>query len=428
MSARAWGPVLVVALALGPAVPSRAQESGTGNPHGPLPEGLDCSACHTPGGWTPLRAPPAFDHGATAFPLEGRHGDVACGSCHLDLRFDGPRLAPDDCGSCHLDVHQGTLLEACASCHTTSSFLDVEGREVHVRTAFPLTGAHLQVTCESCHADERGGAFTGLDTECASCHLGDYERAATVDHVAGGYPTECTECHSTVAWSDAPSFDHVSASGGYGLVGAHALLRCGSCHELPGLAPIFRPAGQDDCVACHQADYDEEHAGSGFPVTCLDCHDQISWEDAEFDHDAGGFALLGRHRRLDCEACHTNSGGGLRFPAPAGQDDCVACHRVDYDDEHAGSGFPTTCLTCHTVETWDAAELDHDARFFPIYSGAHEGEWGDCAACHTVPSDFSVFTCVNCHARAETDDDHDEVAGYVYESTQCHGCHTDGES
>ena len=45
------------------------------------------------------------------------------------------------------------------------------------------------------------------------------------------------------------------------------------------------------------------------------------------------------------------------------------------------------------------------------------------------PASFEVFTCLTCHEhrRSEMDDEHDEVRGYVYESTACYSCHPDGE-
>ena len=71
--------------------------------------------------------------------------------------------------------------------------------------------------------------------------------------------------------------------------------------------------------------------------------------------------------------------------------------------------------------------MDHPQ--FPIFSGRHAGEWDTCQTCHTQPASFEVFTCLTCHEhrRSEMDDEHDEVRGYVYESTACYSCHPDGE-
>ncbi|HSR41922.1 MAG TPA: hypothetical protein VLL48_07115 [Longimicrobiales bacterium] len=349
---RSTGVILACLLAVPSA--ARTQQPGA-NPPGPLPEAIDCAACHTAEAWTPTRRDPEFRHDEdTGFSLTGMHGGVDCAGCHLELRFDEPAIASSDCGACHADVHQGRMVEECAACHTPWSFQEVEGESVHMRTAFPLTGAHLQISCEACHTDDTGGAFTALETECLACHRDDYQSARTIDHVAAGFSDDCTACHSAVAWQDAPAFEHPTPVGEIATAGAHASLRCASCHAVPG--------------------YD------------------------------------------------------LLFPAPASLDDCVACHRADYDREHGGTDFPTTCTDCHTPTSWDDAAFDHDERFFPIFSGAHRGQWSDCVTCHTTPGVFTAFTCFTCHQhnQADTDAHHREVQGYVYDSAECYACHTDG--
>ncbi len=501
--------LLSVLLALPLAAGALMAQAGTPSPHGDMRANIDCSACHTPLVWKPVKAAMEFDHARQAqFPLTGRHAAVPCARCHLDARFDEPKIAPDQCRDCHLDVHRGRLPD-CASCHTTTTFQSVPAIQVHARTSFPLTGAHLQVPCESCHTDERHGAYAPVDGDCVSCHLPDYQGAQTVDHVAAGFPTTCRQCHSTVAWTGGVPFDHVSVSGGFVLAGAHGQLRCASCHVPPSgmLKFVPPPSSANDCVACHQQDYNRQHAGSGFPTTCADCHNVNAWDDAHFDHTAvsGGFALLGAHQRTSCDGCHIPPSNQLRFTpsgpndciachqqdftnqhgtsgipttcldchtvdtwsgatfdhaavangyalvgahqqtpcsgchippdnqlrfTPSSQNDCAACHQSDYDAQHAGSGFPLTCLTCHTVDSWTGGTFtNHDAQFFPIYSGKHNGQWGnDCSTCHNVAGNYTAFTCLQCHThnQTETDGHHSGISGYAYTSTACYSCHANG--
>ncbi len=115
--------------------------------------------------------------------------------------------------------------------------------------------------------------------------------------------------------------------------------------------------------------------------------------------------------------------------------ECVSCHQDDYngttDPNHRTAGFPTDCTQCHTTSSWEGAEFDHDAQYFPIYSGEHRGKWDACSDCHTNPNNYADFNCLNCHPhsdRAETDDDHDEVSGYQYDSRSCYQCHPRGDS
>ena len=132
----------------------------------------------------------------------GSHGELSCGRCHLNLRFSAVETSSiSGCASCHLDVHQGKLGASCSSCHRPTSFSDVPANEIHARTFFPLTGAHLEVTCDVCHSDERRGAFSGKDTACVDCHRSDYQRATEPDHVAAGFDTRCEGCHGTLVWS-----------------------------------------------------------------------------------------------------------------------------------------------------------------------------------------------------------------------------------
>jgi hypothetical protein len=119
------------------------------------------------------------------------------------------------------------------------------------------------------------------------------------------------------------------------------------------------------------------------------------------------------------------------FFSPSSQDDCIACHQNDYSSEHSGTGFPTTCLLCHTNDSWDDANFeDHDSFYFPIFSGTHRGRWSGCETCHTNANDFGDFTCFACHdhRQSEMDEQHHEVPEYIYESAACYSCHPTGRS
>jgi hypothetical protein len=294
-----------------------------------------------------------FEHDDdTSFPLVGRHQDAGCGGCHLGLRFDEPRVGPSDCGACHVDVHLGNLSDNCAGCHNEVSYNDVAGVSIHTRTAFPLTGAHLQLTCESCHVDDRGSAYSPLDSDCFSCHAADYEDAQSLDHTALAFSTTCEECHNTLGWGGGP-FNHLAASGSFDLVGTHTIIRCEACHVMPGLALKYQPAGQNDCLTCHEQDYQRKHAGSGFPTECLNCHDQNSWGGAVIvaaQHDAIFPIFSGPHQgkwNNDCSVCHIVPNNQQVFS-------CLNCHQhsqARMNDAHNEVGgysyISTLCYECH---------------------------------------------------------------------------------
>ena len=412
------GLVLCASLVAGTAQQLAAQD----NPHGNLPPDMDCAACHTSTGWIPVLETMDFVHGsATGFTLVGEHANTTCAQCHTDLRFDAPQVPQDDCAQCHTDVHEGQIIDDCVSCHTESSFNVVDGQEIHARTALPLEGAHAELTCESCHSDESRGLYAGLETSCISCHNDDYAASATLDHQELGYSTECTECHTTLAWADAPLFDHTEVAPDFPLLGAHTNVVCSSCHIEPGMELIHEPASVNDCLSCHLDDYQISHPSGNLSTDCLQCHTVDSWSVANFDHTLTGFTLLGAHARTDCADCHVD-GHSLRWVTPTDEQDCVVCHRNDYNEEHAGSGYPFTCASCHDTNDWDDARFDHDDTGFPLV-GSHES--ATCTSCHTTdghllfPAPQSSEDCVVCH-QADYDSEH---AGSGY-PTSCLDCHT----
>ena len=197
---RVW--ILGVLLFVAPFVPrSASAQSGLAHPHGAVSPGLECTLCHTVDRWTPTKSDSQFDHDRdTSFRILGSHADLSCDRCHQDFRFDGPGTTSAGCASCHLDVHQSKLGTRCASCHQATTFSDVPAVDIHARTFFPLTGAHLEITCDVCHTDERRGAFSGKDTACVECHRSEYERTRSPDHVAQGVSTRCEGCHGTLGW------------------------------------------------------------------------------------------------------------------------------------------------------------------------------------------------------------------------------------
>lgn len=393
------------------------------NPHGPLPEGLDCTSCHTTEAWSPLRWDLAFDHERTGFPMTGAHESVTCVACHEGVRFQEVKVPLDDCASCHLDVHVGAFQAPCTACHTTESFDAVEPL-VHPAD-FPLEGAHLTLSCESCHLDDIGGAFAAIDSDCTSCHVDVFQATVLVNHEELGFSTDCMECHTVFDWRDVASFDHEASAAGFPLIGAHSAQPCESCHTQPGGGVPYTPGGADDCVSCHLPEYERKHANSGFPTDCTVCHTPFDWDAEDFAHaDGAGFPLIGVHSFIDCSSCHLPD-VGLAFQ-PQDEGDCIACHQTNSDDAHAGGTFFSDCAACHAETTWGDTNFDHDTDFFPIESGPHSQFQSDCSACHTSPADITVFTCLTCHEQPDMDDKHSGESGYVYASATCLSCHPDG--
>jgi hypothetical protein len=136
----------------------------------------------------------------------------------------------------------------------------------------------------------------------------------------------CDLSYPTSQWDD-PSFDHLEVSGGFDLIGVHETALCSGCHDPSNYAPKYDPADEMDCVACHQAEYDETHAPAGYPTTCTLCHTPTDWGNGSFDHAAssGGFDLWGPHLTKPCTVCHDAVTWAPKFD-PANSRDCGACH------------------------------------------------------------------------------------------------------
>jgi hypothetical protein len=380
-----------------------------------------CLDCHTLTAWKPS----TFDHSKTNFILTGAHVAEDCQSCHMNGQFKG---VATDCYSCHqTDFNKtttpnhvlGQFSHDCISCHTTTVWKPSTFN--HSTTNFPLTGAHVAQSCESCH---KNGQFKGTASDCYTCHQNDFNATTTPNHLLAQFLHDCLSCHTTTLWKPS-TFNHSATN--FPLTGAHVSTDCLFCHkngQFTGTA--------SDCYSCHQTDYanvtDPNHVSGNFDHNCSTCHTTSAWSPATFDHNKTNFTLTGAHVSVECNRCHT----GGKYTGTS--TDCYACHQQDYNSSvnpaHATAHYPTTCITCHTTTSWSPSTFDH-TPFFPISSGSKHrpGRWTTCQDCHTNSSNFSVFSCITCHEHNKTsmDDKHKNRAGYVYESSACYRCHPRGE-
>ena len=155
------------------------------------------------------------------------------------------------------------------------------------------------------------------------------------------------------------------------------------------------------------------------------CHNTNNWLETNFNHNNTNFPLTGAHTSVDCSSCHTNGFSGTSTQ-------CYSCHSGNYNNttnpNHSSLNFSTDCTNCHSTTRWIPSTFNHDSQYFPIYSGKHRGEWNSCTDCHTNPSDYNVFSCLNCHEHNKTsmDSKHRGRSGYSYVSSACYSCHPDG--
>ena len=360
-----------------------------------------------------------------AFPLMGGHSNLECISCHENTYTN----TPSECIACHQNDYNSAadpnhltfaFPTVCERCHNINTWTDASFDHL-VESGFALNGAHSSIQCQECHLDNQ---LTGLSRECYGCHMNDFNAVHNPDHIQGGFSRTCLDCHNENAWSPA-DFDHSQTA--FPLTGAHASVNCTDCHT--GGQYSGTPT---NCYSCHEQDYlgagDPNHVTNNFDKNCTTCHNTTSWEPANFDHSQTNFPLDGAHTGETCISCHNN--GYSNTPT-----ECVSCHQTEYnntnDPDHTAAQFPSTCQDCHNTSAWQPAQWDHDSQYFPIYSGRHQEEWGQCSDCHVNTSDYTQFECITCHAHSDKNDvdsHHTEVSGYVYESNACYNCHPNGRS
>jgi hypothetical protein len=357
----------------------------------------DCSLCHTIYGWSPAN----FDHNQTAFPLTGKHINVNCSDCHTN----GYTGTPSDCYSCHQQDYESTndpnhVAEGfptdCSLCHNTNGWDDADFD--HNQTSFPLTGAHISVSCSNCHSN----GYSGTPTDCYSCHQQDYESTTDPNHVAEGFPTDCSQCHNTSSWDDA-DFDHSQTN--FPLTGAHISVSCSGCHSN-GYSGT-----PTDCYSCHQQDYESttepNHQAANIQTACDDCHSTSGWSPANFDHSF--YPISSHHNNVNCNECHSQSNY---------QPQCLSCHQDDFNEEH-DPGDPTDCWGCHSTSNWDT-NFNHNSTNFPL-NGAHTSL--SCQQCHENGYQGTPTECVACHQNNYNNSTNPNHQTLVL-SSECNSCHS----
>lgn len=390
----------------------------------------NCADCHNSSAWSPA---PGFDHDADSdYPLTGKHAELLCDKCHEPVAAPAPAdpdllvfagspvsytrysdIAHGSCDACHRDPHAGRFEKACAECHTTAGFREVETAGFdHERTDYPLRGLHQPVACAKCHTS---GVMTEplAHNRCRDCHA-DEHRGQFAERADGG---ACDACHGVqrpFARHTYTAADHRNSD--YPLTGSHRAVPCARCHEpveTEGREQYARFRFDDTrCRACHedvhrgQLDVWIEKSG------CDYCHSTDSWHRTNFDHSLARFALEGKHREIECLRCHfveTDEGGRELWMKPL-ERTCAGCH----DDVHAGQFLAagareTACERCHTAEGWQRLVFNHDRDTEFALAGGHENV--ACGECHrrvvvngveTVQYAGVPRACSACHGSRRT--------------------------
>lgn len=224
----------------------------------------------------------------------------------------------------------------------------------------------------------------------------------------------CMRCHASgrfVPIREDADYDH--ANTGFPLEGMHAGIACRGCH----IDLDFSKIGSE-CADCH-ADIHRRQMGAD----CEECHSIRGWEHVRTGDTlhSNRFPLMGAHKAVGCESCHTGAAVGLFRGL---RTDCDFCHHADYVNavsvEHVSAGFPLECETCHSTDGW-LALFDHGGFTGFVLDGAHVPL--GCEECHEnfvfqgAPTD-----CVGCHLEDynATTLPHHPTVGFSEDCALCH--------
>jgi hypothetical protein len=369
-----------------------------------------------------------FNHNQAGYELTGAHKQIDCRKCHLPDLIEDVNLKKrketflglgSKCVNCHKDVHQKTLGNDCAKCHTVDKFTPA-GKFNHDKADFPLVGKHKNVQCIDCHKKEtRSGKefqrFSDVPFKnCNNCHKDPHD-----DNLG----TNCKDCHSEqsfTGWGSMGRFNHNTTK--FPLKGKHKQVDCRKCHTMSATPlTVFQDrlgVPTDNCVACHKDVHDNR-----FGNKCVDCHKEDSFRKVGnldgFDHDRTSYALEGKHEVVDCKKCHVSE----HMTDPLPHNTCATCHKDYHEGQFAGLVITPDCAACHTVQGFAESTYsleEHAKTKFPL-EGAHVAT--PCFACHKPEEKWKFKAlgtrCVDCHKDVHGG----QIAEKWYPNNDCAQCH-----
>jgi hypothetical protein len=356
----------------------------------------------------------ALDHTKTGYKLDGKHATLACNRCHNRERIapaERPAILAKDlnrsylglsqsCTSCHEDKHRGQLGTRCEQCHNASDW-KVNKVFEHSKTKYPLTGAHLNVNCQKCHAQGANGLrrYVGLRFgRCADCHTDPHH---------GSFKQSCEECHTTVAWKKTTSlstkFNHSTTK--YPLEGKHAQVNCETCHRGDDFK---KPVAFKFCGDCHKPDpHGGQFSKRADQGACESCHTVDGFKPAKYalaEHNKSDFPLREKHAEVGCAKCHSPAGKATIYKVKFTL--CLDCHKDAHRGQFAKAPYLNRCEQCHNETNFHKSSMTlarHQKTDFKL-TGGH-----------------IAVACIDCHKPVEESG----PARYHFEDLSCTACHKD---
>ncbi len=291
--------------------------------------GQNCKQCHNENSFHQVAGISDFNHDKTAFPLQGKHRQVDCKTCHKQS-FTTP-IAHAKCADCHADYHKGQFAQKsiksdCAECHTVNGFTpSLFTIEKHNQGDFKLAGGHMATPCFACHQKNDRWEFRNIGVKCVDCH-DDFHKGAISEKFMP--EKKCESCHTTETWNKV-NFNHQKTD--FELTGKHAEVSCRKCHfqgdEIKNATQRFANL-TSQCENCHQDAHHQQFQANG-KTQCERCHGFENWKAERFDHNQSRFKLEGAHSKVDCLKCHpvqSDPAGEYRKYKFNTEMKCANCH------------------------------------------------------------------------------------------------------
>lgn len=322
----------------------------------------------------------------------------------------------------------------------------------HVKTGFPLSGAHTSTRCESCHIN---GVFKGTPRDCQTCHTtgSRFSRAnATMPgkHIPVSVQQTCDSCHGTQAFTGV-RFSHSTMVSGARCQTCHDGVRsqgkpathiptraaCETCHTTNTWSSA-RPDhsgfnASTNCASCHNGSAASGKSGNHIPTSgsCSSCHSTSTWKPSTWNHSQQSVAG-------QCASCHTGTYAGadgkpqnhIPYAALSGVAiaNCDTCHKGGFSSWnpgrfHASVSIVGQCATCHLTPVYGLTAKPSTT--------VHAGVSGGCEACHNTSgwagarvdhSKFNTTTqCSSCHNGSAATG---KPGNHIPVTANCISCHS----
>ena len=330
------------------------------------------------------------------------------------------------CESCHINaVFKGTPKD-CASCHT-SGFRMARGNTIK-----PADHIQTQLTCDSCHNTR---VFTGakfnhtgvVPGTCASCHNGSSAPGKPSTHIVT--QSSCDSCHTTTAWTPARGFDHSGVLAG----------TCGSCHNgsrATGKNAAHIPVAGNACDSCHKSTRawrptSWNHSQTAVANQCSSCHSGAfpPADGRPVNHIP--YQAISGVVAPNCDTCHKGSFAAwapARFHSNVSvATQCSSCHNGSFPPAVGKPATPvhagvTNCESCHKTSGWAGAKVSHATFTVATHcASCHNGSSATGKPAMHVP--VGATNCVACHSTTTwkpTRFNHTQVTV----TAQCSTCHS----